>query len=368
MGRNAASIEGAAFGAVVPAPAGYLPPYVRAVIEEAAQAGLRPLSRPTRPHDPETPALVAVMRDEAPRLPGFLAHYRRLGVTRFAVIDNGSRDATRALLAAEPDVALYATDRLFPGKQGWVNALIARMGYDRWYLHVDADERLVFDGAPAEGRPGRGLAELVRFAEAGGFVRLRAMLVDLYPPGRLAAPASGGPPLAPEARNLPLASEALLFDGDGYAETLCLERISRKGGPRRRAFGFDPELTKYPLFRIRAGEVAASPHHLHPYRENYRSDCLLALLHDKFGPGWRARAERAAAEGNYWQASLEYRATLAALESDPGLALAYPGSRRYCGPADLVAAGLIAPIPWAGRPSLAGRVAGWTRRRAVARA
>ena len=359
MGRSAASIEDAPFGAVVPAPAGYLPPYVRTVIEEAAQAGLRPLSRPTRPQDPRTPALVAVVRDEAPRLPGFLAHYRRLGVTRFAIIDNGSRDATRALLAAAPDVALYAADRPFPGKQGWVNALIARMGYDRWYLTVDADERLVFDGAPAAGRPGRGLAELVRFAEARGLRRLRSMLVDLYPPGPLLAPEARGPKLAPEARDL-------LFDADGYAEALCLERVSRKGGPRRRAFGFDPELSKYPLFHIRAGEVAASPHHLHPYRENYRSDCLLALLHDKFGPGWRARAERAAAEGNYWQASLEYRATLAALARDPGLALAYPGSRRYRAPANLVTAGLIAPIPWAGRPSLVDRVAGWSRRRAVA--
>ena len=54
MGRSAGSIEDAPFGAVVPAPAGYLPPYVRAVIEEAAQAGLRPLSAPepaARPED-----------------------------------------------------------------------------------------------------------------------------------------------------------------------------------------------------------------------------------------------------------------------------------------------------------------------------
>jgi hypothetical protein len=349
MGRNGESIEGAPFGAVVPAPAGYLPPYVRAVIEEAAQAGLRPLTRPTRPQDPATPTLVAVVRDEAARLPGFLAHYRRLGVTRFAMIDNGSTDATPRLLAAEPDVALYAADRPFPGKQGWVNALIARMGYDRWYLLVDADERLVFDGAPAAGRPGRGLAELVAFAEARGLRRLRAMLVDLYPPGPLAAPEARDP----------------LYDADGYAETLCLERVSRKGGPRRRAFGFDPELTKYPLFHIRAGEVAASPHHLHPYRENYRSDCLLGLLHDKFAPGWRARAERAAAEGNYWRGSLEYRATLAALARDPGLALAYSGSRCYRTPADLVAAGLIAPIPWAGRSPIVDLVAGWNRRRAI---
>ena len=324
MGRSAASIEDAPFGAVVPAPAGYLPPYVRTVIEEAAQAGLRPLSRPTRPHDPRTPALVAVVRDEAPRLPGFLAHYRRLGVTRFAIIDNGSRDATRALLAAAPDVALYAADRPFPGKQGWVNALIARMGYDRWYL----------TSTPTSGwsstarRPpaGRGAASpsSSRFAEARGLRRLRAMLVDLYPPGPLLAPEAREPSLAPEARDPKLAPEArdLLFDADGYAEALCLERVSRKGGPRRRAFGFDPELTKYPLFHIRAGEVVSSPHHLYPYPENYRSDCFLGLLHDKFGPGRQAEPPP-----ENWRQSLEYRRRSRSTATRGCARL--PGSRRY---------------------------------------
>ena len=347
---------------VVPAPAGYLPPYVRAVIDEAARAELRPIARARRPHDPATPVLIAVMRDEAPRLPGFLAHYRGLGVTRFAVVDNGSADATRAILAAAPDVDLWSVTRPFWGKQGWVNALIARHGYDRWYLHVDADERLVYAGAPA-----LGLAGLIGLAEARGLRRLRGMLVDLYPPGPLLAPEPGGP----------------LFDLTGYAETLCLERISRKGGPRRRAFGragedrafgdgagdgaiFDPELTKYPLFHIRAGEVVSSPHHLHPYRENYRSACFLALLHDKFGPGFVARAARAAAERNYWGGSLEYRRTLAVLARDPGLVLACPDSRRYRTPADLVAAGLIAPLD--DRPGLRRSVAGWSRRRAVVQA
>ena len=101
---------------------------------------------------------------------------------------------------------------------------------------------------------------------------------------------------------------------------------------------------------------------------NYRSDCFLGLLHDKFGPGFRAKARRAAAERNYWQESLEYRATLAALARDPGLALAYRGSRRYRAPADLIAAGLIAPIPWTGRPRLLARLAAaWRRERGGAR-
>jgi hypothetical protein len=337
-----------------------LPENVRAALAEAARVELRPLGRARRPHDPRTPLLVAVLRNEAAGLLEFLAHYRGLGVTRFALVDNGSDDATPRLLAAEPDVDLYSVRRPFPGKQGWVNALIARYGYDRWYLHVDADEQLVFDGAQVHGRPGRGLVELVGFAEARGLRRLRGMLVDMYAPGPLLVPPGHGR----------LAERFRLYDGDGYAEALRLELISRRGGPRRRAFGgadgFDPELTKYPLFHIREGEVAACAHRLYPWADNYASDCFLALLHYKFGPGFLAKAERARAERNYWQESLEYRRYLEALAADPGLALAYPGSRRYRSPADLVAAGLIAPIPWAGRPGLFARVAGWSRRQAVA--
>lgn len=348
-----------AFGAALPPPSCWLPPWERALVAEAARPALKVLARARAPHDPATPALVAVMRDEADRLPGWLAHYRRLGVTRFAIVDHGSADATPERLAAEPDVDLYAAAGPFWGKQAWVNAIVARMGYDRWYLHVDADERLVFDGSEADDAagngPGRGLADLVAFAAARGLRRLRGMLVDLYPPGPLLGPGAG---------------QAALFDADGYDEALCLERVSRKGGPRRRAFGVAPELTKYPLFRIRPGELVSSPHHLHPFGENYRSDCYIGLLHDKFGPGFLARAERAAAEGNYWQGSREYRETLRALARDPGLGLAYPGSRRYRGPADLVDAGLIAPLAAAGRrgllPRLAARLA--RRRGAVAMA
>ena len=94
MGRSAGSIEGEPFGAVVPAPDGYPPAYVRAVIAEAAEAGLRAAGAPAPAADP---GRRCSSRSCATRRcgSGFLAHYRRLGVTRFAIIDHGSGDATR---------------------------------------------------------------------------------------------------------------------------------------------------------------------------------------------------------------------------------------------------------------------------------
>jgi hypothetical protein len=41
------------------------------------------------------------VRNEILRLPQTLAHYRKIGVARFFIVDNGSTDGTREILAAQ---------------------------------------------------------------------------------------------------------------------------------------------------------------------------------------------------------------------------------------------------------------------------
>jgi Glycosyl transferase family 2 len=330
---------------------GSMPGYVRMVAEAARTAQLAPVKLAAGTSAQEPVLLISVVRDERPILPEFLAHYRRLEVGRFIMIDNGSADGSAEFLAAQPDVDLYSSRQSFrwPRKQAWINRIIARYGYDRWYFYADADEYLVFDGAKE-----RPLAALAAYAERRGLRRVRGMLVDMYGAVPLPAPA---PPGA-------LGERFPYFDGDSYSERLILSRISRTGGPRARAFSgaipFRPELSKYPLFNIRAGEVFHSPHYLFPYRDNYLSPCFIALLHYKFTDGFIAKAQRAILEASYWQDSLEYRRYLERLASG-GVRLVYPGTREYHGPADLVRAGLIEPIPW---PCRLGRL--WGKFRAAA--
>src|SRR5690606_14778872 len=82
----------------------------------ARQAGIRRAARELRPVKTLAPAaadaitLVACMRDEAIRLPDFLRHYRDLGVSRFILIDNHSRDGSRELALAAPDVELLLAE------------------------------------------------------------------------------------------------------------------------------------------------------------------------------------------------------------------------------------------------------------------
>jgi hypothetical protein len=331
-----------------------LPPEVGPVLAAARAARLPLVSGPGPASARDALVLVAVVRDEAPRLEAFLAHYRALGVGRFAIADNGSRDGTRARLAAEPDVDLWAAEGSFawPAKQGWILALIARYGYGRWYVCVDADEHLVFAGAGP-----RDLHDLIGLAEAQGLSRVRGALVDMYGPGPLAA----APAPAPGEDGGDPARDSPFFDPGPCPERLILTRISRTGGPRARAFSspaapFAPELSKYPLVLVREGEVPCSPHYLYPWRENYRSPCLVGLLHFKFTAGFPARVAAALAERRYWRASHEYRLYAAALARDPALGLVFPGSRAYGSPADLVRAGLIAPIAWPRRPGPLARL------------
>ena len=71
---------------------------------------VRVLARP-RPTDI---VAVIVARNEALRLPDCLSHHRRLGVKRFAIIDNGSTDESQDFLLTQPDVDIFYIHSGYP--------------------------------------------------------------------------------------------------------------------------------------------------------------------------------------------------------------------------------------------------------------
>ncbi len=312
------------------------PPYVQRILAYMESLDLEPVSTPGRAPADGAPTLVCVLRDELDRLPAFVEHHQSLGVRDFVFMDNGSEDGTREWLTRQPGVTLYQVDQPFgeTAKQAWINHAIRQRDPGGWYLVLDADERVVFDGNTRHD-----LAALTTTMEGLGLTRVRGMLVDLYPPGPLVAP--GADDDRPHA----------LFDATGYTETTVRRMVSRTGGPRRRAFSLEgealaPELTKYPLFRASRDSLMANPHHLFPYEANFESPCYLGILHEKFRYDFQPRIRRAVDEGQYWRGSLEYRAYAATLEREPGLSLEYEGSRAYRGPDDLVKAGLVESLNW----------------------
>ncbi len=331
----------AAGAAARPAAAPSGDPDLALVRQEMAEVTLGVLSRASTPlPPPESPIAIAVVRDEALLLPDFLRHHRGLGVRRFCFIDNGSADGTQALLAAQPDVDLFECRRPFDWrlKHGWINRAIAGYGHGRWFLHLDADEQLVFDGAERHG-----IEALTALMDRRGIRRVRGLLVDMYADAPLLE--------APDPAGRPLAEAFPFHDREGYRQFRLPGMIAVRGGPRRRVFAragadFDPELSKLPLFRLAEGELSAHPHRLWPHAGNFASPRVLALLHFKFLPAFAEKMRRAVAEANYWRGSLEYRCYQQVLAKQPDLTLHGPHSACFRGSAGLVEAGVIEALDW----------------------
>lgn len=284
------------------------------------------------------PIVVVVVRNEIGRLPAFLHHHRRAGIENFVFLDNESTDGTVDLLSAQPDVRLFATPEGFDWrrKHGWIMQIVERLGRDNWYLLLDADEHCVFADCETTSLP-----DLVAILEAAGRRRARGALIDMYP---------DGPLVSTEPSRQPIHRDHVWFDAGPYPEHRNGFATSRTGGPRARAFcgvdpRFRPQLTKYPLLKPVAGDIAYNPHLVWPPDDHADDPCWIGLLHYKFDGDFLARTADAVRRRQYWNDSFEYAVYHEALRRNPLLSLSWHGSRRYSGSQDLLAAGLIAPLP-----------------------
>lgn len=94
--------------------------------------------------------LFATVRNEALRLPYWLAYYRALGVTHVLIVDNDSTDGISELLAGEIDVSVWSAKHSYKASRygvDWLTCLQFKYGHGRWCLTVDADEALVYPGS-----------------------------------------------------------------------------------------------------------------------------------------------------------------------------------------------------------------------------
>ncbi|MAC89629.1 MULTISPECIES: glycosyltransferase family 2 protein [Alphaproteobacteria] len=291
----------------------------------------------------------STQRNEQIRLPYFLDYYRDMGVAHFLIVDNDSTDGSLDYLADQPDVSVWHTEASYKRSRfgvDWLNWLQGRYGHGHWCLVVDPDEFLIYPFCDT--RPLRALTD---WLDASSIRSFSAMLLDMYPKGRL-----DDQPYRPGQDPLEIAS---WFDSGNYTLKRNHEygNLWIQGGPRRRIFFADepdraPALNKIPLVKWdRRYAYVSSTHMLLPrglnlvYDEWGGEKASGILLHAKFLDTFDTKAREELERKQHYAASVEYRAYASRMTDDPELWCTW--SEKYINWRQLEILGLMSKGNWA---------------------
>jgi hypothetical protein len=301
--------------------------------------------------------VVCVARNEADRLPSFLAHHRKLGVRHIHVIDNASNDHTRDIASSWPRTTVWTTSASYAAAafgQLWIAAIVRRHGLGSWVLNVDVDEHLVYDGMDR-----RDIRSLCAWLRSRQQTRLFAPLIDMYP--GLATVEEKSSLLARLQRVLldklanrsmltsyPYFDRSELFGSANYHFEEISSGIHVRGGVRSRVIAGPPDdvfcLSKVPLALWDEETAYCNVHFPFPFSCNPHQN-YGALLHFKFTSDFRSKVSQAIQQNQHWKNSYEYRLYERWLGTGTPL-YNEQYSVRYQRPDSLISQGLLQPIAW----------------------
>jgi hypothetical protein len=301
------------------------------------------------PDDPHEVRLFMVVRNESLRLPAMLKYYFSKGIDRIFAIDNGSTDGTLDLLLSQKKAHVFATKDTYKRHPYWIDFLLCRYGAGHWCIVIDADEILIYPHFEKIS-----IRQLCTFLGREGYNIMDFFLLDMYPDRPLAATSY--------KKGDGLISAAPYFDTGPYytEETLCpgilggikksgsrfLKSRRMYGGMRKRVFGIEACLSKFPLFKFERSMSFASGMHL-PKGAHlaFAKDLCGALLHFKFLNDFPARAAEEVARKEHWRGAAEYRAYVKAMDRDPHINFYHPRSVRFADSGQLTGLGIMKSSP-----------------------
>ncbi len=289
------------------------------------------------------------LRNEKVRLPFFLQYYREMGVNHFLIVDNDSDDGSREYLEQQPDVSLWSSKHSYRRSRygvDWLNWLQRKYGDNHWCLVVDPDEFLVYPFCDT--RPLRALTD---WLDASSIRSFSAMLLDMYPKGRI-----NERPYRAGQNPLEIAG---WFDSGNYTISRNWKywNLWIQGGARARMFFQDnpeeaPALNKVPLVKwSRRYAYVDSTHMLLPRGLNLVFDewggekASGVLLHTKFLDTFSAKAAEELKRRQHYAKSVEYLAYARSLNDDPELWCKW--SEKYINWRQLEILGLMSKGNWA---------------------
>ncbi|BCJ93406.1 hypothetical protein acsn021_09750 [Anaerocolumna cellulosilytica] len=272
--------------------------------------------------------VICLIKNDINRIADFLEHYRAIGITHFAFIDNMSSDGTREFLIAQEDVNVYYTEVTYTthNREGWMNRIYAYFGQKHWYLCVDSDELFVYMDCE-----NNCIQDFMKDIKNKSMKRVRALMLDMYSPNDLFAFGD---------KNRDSMRDYRYFDKEGYVPVSSYRLDLIHGGPRTRVFSrynedFNCTLTKYPLFFYTEGDFQGCSHYQFPYSRNCNTPCYSVLLHYKFMISDMTKYKERVIAGNYANGSLEYKTYLGAIHGEKKVNFMSEMTEKYCGSSTL---------------------------------
>lgn len=282
----------------------------------------------------DEPIVFVVVRNELARMKVFFEHYRKLGVTSFVVLDNGSDDGTLQFVAQQKGTKVYQVTDAYESRKrdGWIEKLLILNGQNRWCVVVDADELLDFVDSER-----RSIADMIRAGSENGNKRIGGVLLDMYAKGAVFTHSDF------------FETELRYFDKNSYQ--ICrteqpgeIRNITVYGGPRDRMFGGRRSLSKQSVFFYDKDTLYINSHYLYPLLSCNDIPCWYVLRHYKFLKSDKKEFLRRANDKCFFNNSVEYQMT----EQMDGKAESfyYEEAREYCDSQSLVCLPFLQKISW----------------------
>ena len=293
---------------------------VRHVVSTFANSKVE-VVRKTAPCSRKNPIVVLCIKNDLKRIQMLVDHYRKLGVEKFAFMDNGSDDGTFEWLQEQPDIDLYRCYEPYQTavKEGWINRIVSQYGFDRWYIVTDTDELCTYIGM--ENHP---VKDVARVAGNRGIKRVKGLTLDMYADGQ------------PFGNTDDIRRDYCWMDYNTYFETEARAGNTKfnafLGGPRYRLMNSRITLSKFPLIYWEKGTVSDSAHFQFPHNKLPDYECYIGIQHYKFiDKDLDVYRKRAKGDSGFSSGGLMYKQYMDYVEKTGAANFMYGDSIRFDG-------------------------------------
>jgi len=277
--------------------------------------------------------LFSVVKNEMLKLPQFMDYYRKLGVNRFFMIDNGSTDGSKEYLNKQEDVeVVFETDESFYFERIWVHTLLERYGKGNWCILADIDEMFIYPDYENKTLP-----QLCQYLDANGWNALDCLLVDMYANASV-KDSNFEPDQYPllkfhyfDKNTHELSDNKKIKENNSGMEVY-------RGGVHKRIFSRHCQLNKVPLIKFDGKMKFMSNGHCY-LKDGKMADMRGAVLHFKFSSDIIEKSNKYKEIEEYY--SMHYKKYHKVFEDLPNINLHYNESQMYLGSKQLIEFGIM---------------------------